>query len=205
MISLLIPSVFLFLIGIFLGMVGRSYLYVKCNQKGKRTISLPLPWYEMAVGFLFSFLFSFFGGGFFGLLLTLYSFVLLELALLDFITFEIPFILNFAIFLLGIFRLFLDLEGFLSYLEGFFLAGGLGFLLYFFTKGRALGGGDVKLVAVSGFFLGYQGIFWAVFIAFIFALIVQGLKILFFHSGRVFALGPYLAMGCFVSLFLTKQ
>lgn len=53
--------------------------------------------------------------------------------------------------------------------EGFLVIGSLLFVLYFFV-GKAIGAGDVKLLAVVGSYCGYEQTLWIVFFAAIFAM-----------------------------------
>ena len=71
----------------------------------------------------------------------------------------------------------------------------------------AFGGGDVKLMAVSGFFLGFKAIVIAMFIALIigggygtYMLVTKKLD-----KKDHFAFGPYLAIGLIVALFIGNE
>lgn len=71
----------------------------------------------------------------------------------------------------------------------------------------AFGGGDIKLMAVSGFFLGFKAIVIAMFIALI---IGGGYGTYMLVTKRLdkkdhFAFGPYLAIGLIVALFIGNE
>lgn len=77
------------------------------------------------------------------------------------------------------------------------------FALYFFSEGKAMGFGDVKLVIFLGLLLGFPNILPALFIAFasgaIIGLSMMGLKKRGMKSEIPF--GPFLVFGTFVALF----
>ena len=86
---------------------------------------------------------------------------------------------------------------------------GKGFDLFWFKllkKGpidgetESMGGGDVKLLAMIGAFLGWQIAVLTFFIAPVFGAIVGGLN-LFFRKQHTIPYGPFLSLAAFVSLF----
>lgn len=88
------------------------------------------------------------------------------------------------------------LSGFSAFL--FFL------LLYFLTRGKGMGFGDIKLVFVLGFFLGYPRVIFALYIAFLTGALVSLILVLArkkkFKGGTV-PFGPFLIIGTYISLF----
>lgn len=88
-----------------------------------------------------------------------------------------------------------------------FLIGGFFLSLVIITRGKGMGGGDVKLGAFMGLVLGFpQAIFALVlsfFIGAIFAvaLIITGKK----HFGQTIPFGPFLVLGSLIMLFWGKQ
>lgn len=73
-------------------------------------------------------------------------------------------------------------------------------LLYLLSKGKAIGGGDIKLLAVSGIFLGRSKNILAFILAcFAVACFYPFRKKLFGKRKRL-AFGPYLSLGIMVSL-----
>lgn len=93
--------------------------------------------------------------------------------------------------------------------SGFMFLGIGGFFLFLIiiTKGKGMGGGDVKLGAFIGLILGYPYSLLAVMISFISgALLAIGLIIMGKKSfGQVIPFGPFLVFGSLVSLFWGKQ
>ena len=76
-------------------------------------------------------------------------------------------------------------------------------LIYFVSKERAMGLGDVYLAAIMGFLLGWQAGFLALYIAFVTGAIF-GLIIIIFKKKKLkskIAFGPFLVIGTVVMLF----
>ena len=86
-------------------------------------------------------------------------------------------------------------------IAGFFMA------LILITKGKGMGGGDVKLGAFMGIALGFPNSLVAILLAFItgalFALTLIFLKRK--HFGENLPFGPFLVLGSLVALFLGNQ
>ena len=91
-----------------------------------------------------------------------------------------------------------------NYLFSAASAAGFFFLLYWITKKRGMGFGDVKLALLMGLFLGYPKIISALYIAFLTGaflsvmLILTGKK----RFGQTIPFGPFLVLGTLVSYFL---
>lgn len=125
---------------------------------------------------------------------------LLTLSVIDMRTLEIPLGINRFLLILGF------LHGILNYEE--ILDWGLGFLsvsagllvLYWITKGRAIGGGDIKLMAASGLMLGAGKNLLAFVLACMLGSILHGIKMKTKKADHVLALGPYLSAGIFLVL-----
>ncbi|MDX1535471.1 MAG: prepilin peptidase [Candidatus Spechtbacterales bacterium] len=81
------------------------------------------------------------------------------------------------------------------------------FSLFYFSKGRAMGFGDVKLAFFMGLLLGFPGILTALFIAFTTGAIIGIVLILIkkknLQSKVPFA--PFLIFGTFIALFWSKD
>ncbi|MDD4358476.1 MAG: prepilin peptidase [Candidatus Pacebacteria bacterium] len=77
------------------------------------------------------------------------------------------------------------------------------FALYFFSEGKAMGFGDVKLVIFLGLLLGFPIILPALFIAFGTGAIIGLVAMAFKKRGMKSEIpfGPFLVLGTFVSLF----
>ena len=84
---------------------------------------------------------------------------------------------------------------------GFFLA------IYLFSKGKAMGFGDVKLALFMGLFLLWPNILVALAVAFSMGAIV-GVALMLFKKKTMSSevpFGPFLILGTFVALFLGEH
>ncbi|SFQ05899.1 Type IV leader peptidase family protein [Lachnospiraceae bacterium XBB1006] len=71
-------------------------------------------------------------------------------------------------------------------------------MIFILSKGKMLGGGDVKLMAAAGVLLGTTNGYRALLLSLFIALVTELPR---YRKGRAFALGPYLAMGIGICLF----
>ena len=124
---------------------------------------------------------------------------LLTLAVIDARTMEIPFGINVFIFILGLVRLFTDLNNWPLYLIGFGAVSGFFLLVYLITGGRGIGGGDIKLMAAAGLLLGWKNILLSLMIAAIVATVVHLIRMAIVKAGKMLAFGPYLSIGIFIA------
>lgn len=87
------------------------------------------------------------------------------------------------------------------------LIGGFFLSLIIITKGKGMGGGDVKLGAFLGLMLGFPGGLFALMLSFItgaifsIGLILSGKK----HFGQTIPFGPFLVLGSLVMLFWGQE
>lgn len=79
----------------------------------------------------------------------------------------------------------------------------ISFAYYFITKREGLGGGDVKLLAVVGAFLGYKAILPVIFLSSILGSIIGLTVMLIKKEGLRYAIpfGPFIAVGTIVMIF----
>ena len=158
----------------------------KCSQK----LSVQYPIVEAANGKL----------NVESLLYCLLASALVALSVIDFRTYEIPVGINLFILTIGLIRVVTDLSGWLSYLIGFFSVSVFLMILYYATKGRSIGGGDVKLMAVCGLVLGWKLIVLAFFIGCVLGAVIHVVRMRVSGESHVLAMGPYLSMGVFLSM-----
>lgn len=183
-----------------------SYLLLrgKCKKCGVR-ISGQYPLIEVINACLYLLAAVCYGFKPYTILLCIFFSVLLVLAGIDFYTMEFPDLLH--IWILGIaivhFILFpcLLAEGII----GFFIVSVPMLLLAFFTDG--FGGGDIKLCAVCGLFLGYQLVIIGFLSACLLASIAGIILILLKKAERktAFAFGPFLAFGYILAALYGNQ
>ena len=126
----------------------------KCRSCSAK-LSVQYPLIEAANGILYVLIVWTGGLGIESLLYCLLASALLVLSVIDFRTYEIPFGINLFILVLGLIRVGTDYGNFLTYLIGFLSVSALLAVLYYATDGRAIGGGDVKLMAACGLLLGW--------------------------------------------------
>ena len=134
-----------------------------------------------------------------GVLFTVLTWALTVIFVVDFRTYEIPFKVNVLIFLLGVVRLFTDLSSWPLYLIGFFAISVPLAAIYYASKGRAIGFGDVKMMAACGMLIGWKCAVLALMIGCIVGSVVHLLRMKFEDEGAVLAMGPYLAIGVYIS------
>lgn len=92
----------------------------------------------------------------------------------------------------------------ISRVIGFFAVSGMFFLVALITGGKAMGGGDIKLMAAVGFVLGWKAVLISLFMSAIFGVLFSiGRKILCKKEMKgVVPFGPFLAMGSAVCAFI---
>lgn len=177
-----------------------SYIFLggRC-RKCKAKISIQYPLIEGLNGILYVLVFLVNGFTIESLLYCLMFSALITLSVIDFRTYEIPFGINLFILTLGLIRVALDYQNFLDYIIGFISVSGFLYLLFLLTKGRGIGGGDIKLMAVSGLMLGWKCNILALAIGCIVGSIIHIIRMKVSKEDHVLALGPYLSVGIMVA------
>jgi leader peptidase (prepilin peptidase)/N-methyltransferase len=140
-----------------------------------------------------------------GLLYCLCASALIVLAVIDWRTFEIPVGLNIFIGTLGIINLITDFGNWLNYCLGLVTVSGLFIIIYVVTKGRGIGGGDIKLMAAAGLLLGWQNIILAMAIGATAGSVIHLLLMKVKGKGHVLAFGPYLSWGIFIAMLTGEE
>lgn len=183
-----------------------SYLFLKghCRQC-KEKISLQYPLIELLNGVLYGWVLSVCGVSVESVLFCLATSALLVLSVIDFRTYEIPFGINVFLGILGLVHLLMDLSHLRNYIIGLVSVSGFLFLLFLLTKGRGIGGGDIKLMAACGLLLGYQGIILAFVIGCIAGSFLHMLRMVLSKEGHELAFGPYLSLGIFLAMLYGEQ
>lgn len=170
----------------------------KC-RKCKAPISPQYPIVEAVNGILYVVVFAVNGFSLESILYCLFVSALLVLSVIDWRTYEIPIGINIFILVLGILHTALDYSNWLTYVIGFFSVSLFLFLILEISKGRAIGGGDVKLMAVAGLLLGWKLAILAFFIGCIVGSVIHLLRMRFSGADKVLAMGPYLSVGLFIA------
>lgn len=130
---------------------------------------------------------------------------LLVLSIIDFRTYEIPLGINLFILALGLIRLATDFTNRTEYLVGLVSVSAVLAILYYATKGRAIGGGDVKLMAACGLLLGWKLVIMAFLLGCVLGSIIHVIRMKVYGESRVLAMGPYLSMGVFIAVLWGDQ
>ena len=170
------------------------FLGGKC-RKCRTRISVQYPVIEAANGILYLIVFWKYGMSLDSLLYCLLFSALLALSVIDFRTYEIPLGINIFILALGLIRVAMDFSHVIDYGIGFLCVSIFLLLIYYITKGRGIGGGDVKLMAVCGLLLGWKLIILAFLLGCIIGSVCHLLRMRFAGADRVLAMGPYLSIG----------
>lgn len=178
-----------------------SYLALKGRCSGcKQKISAQYPLIEAANGILWMLSYQRFGLSPEALISALLASVLLCLSVIDERTKEIPIGCNLCILALAIAASALDYQNILSHIIGALAVFLPTALIFYLSGGRGIGGGDVKLMAVCGLFLGWKLIILGFFIGCFLGALIHSLRMKLFSKGRVLAMGPYLSAGVFIAL-----
>lgn len=177
-----------------------SYIFLggRC-RKCKTKLSVQYPFVEGLNGILYVLVVMVNGLTIESLLYCLMFSALVTLSVIDFRTYEIPLGINLFILALGLIRVALDYRNFLNYLIGFLSVSGFLYVLFLLTKGRGIGGGDIKLMAVSGLMLGWKCNILALAFGCIIGSIIHLIRMKVSKEDHVLALGPYLSVGIMIA------
>ena len=170
----------------------------KCrNCKAK--ISVQYPIIEAANGIFYVVICTVNGLTWVSLIYCLMASALLTLSLIDWRTYEIPLGINIFLAVLGMAVTILDRDYRIQHLIGAVCVSGFLAILYFLSGGRAIGGGDIKLMAACGLILGWKKILLSFFIGCIVGSVIHLIRMKVSKEGRVLAMGPYLSIGVFLA------
>ena len=177
-----------------------SYLCLggKCRKCGIK-ISVYHLIIEVLNGCLYVLVFFVCGISVESLLYCLAGSALLALSFIDFKTYEIPVGFNIFIGILGIVRIITDYRNWPLYIIGFVSVSAFLYLLYALSKGKAIGGGDIKLMAACGLLLGWKLIILAFIIGCIVGSVTHVIRMKVSGETHVLAMGPYLSIGVMIA------
>ena len=178
-----------------------SFLALRGRCKGCRNaISAQYPLIEATNGVLWVIVFAVMGFSAQAALGCLLSSTLLVLSVIDARTLEIPSGTSIAILVLGAIATGIDYQNWLSHLIGLFAISLPLLLVLLITGGRGIGGGDIKLMAGCGLFLGWKliilGFFGGCLLGTVIHLGLMAAK----KVGRTLSFGPYLSLGVFLAM-----
>ena len=175
----------------------------KCRNCGAK-LSVQYPIIELLNGLLYVLIFVTLGLNLKSVLTMALVSALIVIAVIDWRTYEIPFGLNVFIAVLGIIAITKklvnrDFAGIWDNVIGFLCVSGFLLLLYFATKGRGIGGGDIKLMAAAGLFLGWKNVILAFILGCILGSVIHLVRMRITKEDHVLAFGPYLSVGIFIA------
>lgn len=178
-----------------------SYLWLrgKCAYCGEK-ISSRYPLVELFTGVMAVFIFWVYGLSFQLAVVFITGAILICITMIDFDTMTIPNGLVIALMAPALLCFFVFPEvGILSRVIGIFVVS-LPMLILTLFIGDAFGGGDIKLMAVAGFMLGWGNTVLATFIGLVLGGIVAVFLLARKTEARHMAFGPYLCIGIMTSL-----
>lgn len=172
-----------------------------CHEK----LSVQYPMVELGNGLLWGMLYLIYGFNLNCVLYMLCVSALIVISCIDIKTYEIPIGLNVFIFVLGVIGTVGNLAHWEEYVIGFFAVSGFFMILYIATKGRAMGGGDIKLMAAAGLLLGWKKILLAMVIGCVVGAVFHSLLMKIRQKDRQLAFGPYLSIGIISAMLCGEQ
>lgn len=175
----------------------------------KEPISWRYPLVELVTACFFLVLYKLYGVSFHSMIAAIFFSMLLVVTLIDFEFYIIPDRITYPGMVLGLALSWVNplvtpLEALIGLLAGgasLYLLAMLGDLLF---KKESLGGGDIKLAAMLGAFLGWKNIIFIFFGAAVFGLIYALLQMAASRkegAGRMIPFGPFLSLAAIVALF----
>jgi leader peptidase (prepilin peptidase)/N-methyltransferase len=183
-----------------------SWLFLRGRcRKCKEPISPQYPIIEAMNGMLYLLVFVVNGFSVQSILYCLLMSALLVLSVIDWRTYEIPIGINIFILCLGILQVITDYKNWMNYLAGFLCISILLELILLISRGRAIGGGDVKLMAAAGLLLGWKQIILAFLLGCIIGSVIHLLRMKLSGADRVLAMGPYLSAGIAIAALWGEQ
>lgn len=168
-------------------------------RRCKARISVQYPVIEALNGILYVIIFYVHGCSAESILYCLMTSALIVLSVIDERTGEIPVGINLFLLGLGIIEVVLYHDAWLSHVIGMLAVSVFLEIIYLLSKGNAIGGGDIKLMAVTGLILGWEKIVLAFGIGCILGSVIHLTRMKLTKTGHVLAFGPYLSAGIFIA------
>lgn len=192
----------IFLCGICIGVLLNTGICRILQEKMKTICYLSV---MVLNGILYVLVFSIYQWTYLSVIYCLSASALIVLSVVDYKIYEIPSNLNLLLGFLGVVRLVMDISNIWTYLLGFGSVSFLLFLIYYFTKGKGIGGGDIKLMAAAGLLIGFPKIVLAFILGCILGSILHILRMKIRNEGSILAFGPYLSAGIVIAMLYGEQ
>ena len=178
-----------------------SYLFLRGRcRKCKEHISVQYPIVEALNGILYVLVFTVNGWSIDSTIYCLLTSALIVLSVIDFRTYEIPYGINLFILALGLIHLGLHLGDWVTYVIGLLAVSSFLEILFWASKGTAIGYGDVRLMRAAGLLIGWKASILALILGCILGSVIHIIRMKVSKEGHVLAMGPYLAAGIFISV-----
>ena len=177
-----------------------SFIFLKGKCRTcKAKISFRYPVIEFLTGCLFLGVFLIYGYTYMTLLGLIFSAVLVVIAMIDFDTMDIYDTFHLIVIGLALINILFLKANLVDHLLGALIISIPFFIVAYLTQG--LGGGDIKLMAAGGFFLGVQSIVVASLIGIILGGIAASFLLLFKkkQAKSMMSFGPFLCIGLYVA------
>ncbi len=178
-----------------------SYLVQKgkCRECGTK-LSVQYPLIEGLNGVLYVLIAVINGFNVDSLLYCLLISALITLSVIDWRTYEIPIGINIFILALGLIMTAIHYQEWLNHVIGFLAVSVFIYIIILATKGRGMGGGDMKLMACAGLLLGWKEIILAFILGCILGSIIHVIRMRVTKAEHTLAFGPYLSLGILITV-----
>jgi len=173
----------------------------------KEKISIQYPIIELIIAIIFLFLFNKFGLCIYFVKYAVITSLLIIVTLIDLKTQEIPDgLIIFGLIAGLLFNLYYIKSDMLQGILGFLLGGGTFLIIAMVTQG-AMGGGDIKLMAVLGLFFGWKMIILIALLSFLLGAIISLILIATKIKGRkdFIPFGPFISIAALITIFYGQQ
>ncbi len=173
----------------------------------KEKISIQYPIIELIIAIIFLFLFNKFGLCIYFVKYAVITSLLIIVTLIDLKTQEIPDrLIIFGLMAGLLFNLYDIKADMLQGILGFLLGGGAFLIIAMVTQG-AMGGGDIKLMAVLGLFFGWKMIILIALLSFLLGAIISLILIATKIKGRkdYIPFGPFISIAALITIFYGQQ
>ena len=168
-------------------------------------ISVQYPLIEGLNGVLYVITFIINGVNVDSLLYCLLISALITLSVIDWRTYEIPLGINIFILTLGLIMTVIHYEDWINHVIGFFAVSVFIFIIILATKGRGMGGGDMKLMAAAGLMLGWKNIVLAFLLGCVLGAIIHVVRMRISKADHQLAFGPYLSAGILIAVLFGNE
>lgn len=178
-----------------------SYLMLRgrCRSCGTK-LSVQYPLIEGLNGVLYVLIAVINGLNVDSLLYCLLISALITLSVIDWRTYEIPIGINVFILALGLIMTVIHYDDWLNHVIGLFAVSVFIYIIILATKGRGMGGGDMKLMGAAGLLLGWKEIILSFILGCILGSVIHVIRMRVTKAEHTLAFGPYLSLGILITV-----